>query len=102
MFPYLTHPKFFNQPILLASGDQKDPQSVIQKFFEDYQLAELRDFISQTSYVCMVSNLSPFDDPEERANILLYHHRLEELYEALSLLPYCRNAPNIQPSGKSD
>jgi len=102
MFQFRNHSEFFNQPILLATADLEDPQSVIQKFFEDYKLTELRDFVSQTNYLCMVSNLPPFDDPEERANILLYHHRLEELYEALSLLAKLGYVTKIGNSSKSE
>jgi hypothetical protein len=102
MFPYTTHPKIFDQPLLLSAEDQKTPETLIRRFLDDYKLRELRDLIGHCNYLCMVVDVPPFNDPEERANILLYHHRVEELYEALHLLASQGYISKIGKSSKSE
>jgi len=42
MSHFHNHPHFFNQPILLSKERQNDPKAFLERFFDDYNMCELR------------------------------------------------------------
>jgi len=86
MSHFQQHPAFFNKPIKLTEEEKKDPMSVIIDFFTDYNLSEVREINQSIDHICLTSDAPPFDDPEERDNLLSFRENEEKLMEAALLL----------------
>jgi len=59
---------------------------VIIDFFTDYNLSEVREIHQNIDRVCLTSDEPPFDDPEERDNLLSFRDSEEKVMEAALLL----------------
>ena len=86
MSHFQQHPAFFNKPIKLSEDEKKDPMRVIIDFFTDYNLSEVREINQNIDHVCLTSNVPPFDDPEERDNLLSFRESEEKVLEAALIL----------------
>ena len=80
------HPKFFNNPIRLTEEEKMAPIKVIIDFFTDYNLSEVREINQNIDHICLTSDAPPFDDPEERDNLLSYRESEEKVIEAALIL----------------
>jgi hypothetical protein len=86
MSHFQQHPAFFNKPIKLTEEEKKDPMSVIIDFFTDYNLSEVREIHQNIDHICLTSDVAPFDDPEERDNLLSFRDSEEKVMEAALIL----------------
>jgi len=86
MSHYLNHPEIYNHPIRLTEEEKKNPDKVLKQFCSDYSLHELRDHQWNQLEVCLATDNTPFDDPEERANFIYRHGQMERMFEALFLI----------------
>ena len=62
------------------------PIKVIIDFFTDYYLSEVREINQNIDHICLTSDAPPFDDPEERDNLLSYRESEEKVIEAALIL----------------
>ena len=83
---YLKHPEFFNQPLLLSEELQKDPGAILYRFFTDYNLSELREYLDEMQQTCLTTDNSPFDVPTKRGDLLLLIKNITRLLEAAYLI----------------
>jgi len=83
---YLEHPEIFNSPILLSEEEHKTPEAVLRRFFTDYNLSELREFLSEMQETCLTTDNPPFDQPSKRADLILFCRNIELQFEAAFLL----------------
>jgi hypothetical protein len=86
MSHFQQHPKFFNKPIKLTEEEMKNPIRVIIDFFTDYNLSEVREINHNIDRVCLTSDAPPFDDSEERDNLLVFRESEEKVMEAAFML----------------
>jgi|SRR6186713_847220 len=86
MSVFLQQAEFYNLPIHLTDEQKANLPQVLANFFVDYRLSELRDLLSQIDEVCLTTNTWPFCEPEKRADLILYHKKLEILFEATFLI----------------
>lgn len=56
MHPYDLHPEFYNKPNQLTEEELANPMAVIQQFFEDYHLIEVRKHIHSLLEVSITSS----------------------------------------------
>jgi hypothetical protein len=56
------------------------------RYFEDYSLSEIRDHLWSMVELCLMSDREQFNDPEDRADLLEFYARSEELIEAALIL----------------
>lgn len=82
MFPFLIQPKLYEQPIWLSKEEKESPLQVLEKFFEDYKLNELRFYLWQMVEACLTSENSQFAEPVERADLLHLYQAMEKALEA--------------------
>ena len=82
MFPFLIQPHLYEQPMWLSKEEKEAPLLVLQKFFEDYKLNELRFYLWQMVEACLTSENSQFAEPVERADLLFHYQALEKVMEA--------------------
>lgn len=99
MAHFQKHPAFFNKPIILTDEEKNDPMSVIIDFFTDYNLSEVREIHQNIDHVCLTSNAPPFDDPEERNNLLSFRESEEKVMEAALILMETKS--DVSPSTHS-
>jgi hypothetical protein len=58
--------EFYDKPIRLSEGEKKDPFIVLDEFFTDYNLSEIREINQQADQACLTTDTPPFDDPDKR------------------------------------
>ena len=92
MSHFKQHQEFFDKPIRLSEDEEKEPIKVLEEFFTDYRLSEIREINQQTNRVCLTSDIPPFQDPEERDRLLSYREREEKLIEAAAILLHIQKA----------
>ena len=86
MSEFLNHPEFYNRPVSLTQDEIEFPIKVINQFFSDYNLSELRAIHDDIEEVCLTTDAPPFADGDQRSNFLLYQHNLIRLFEAVFVL----------------
>jgi hypothetical protein len=86
MSHFQQHQEFYDKPIKLSAEEKNDPLKVIDEFFTDYNLSEIRKINHDVDRVCLSSDTPPFQDPEERDLLISYRESEEKVLEAASLL----------------
>ena len=86
MSHYLQHRDFFDKPVLLSEKEMQYPLEVLDDFFTDYRLSEIREINDNIVHVCLTNELPHFNDPSERDQLLNYRQREEKALEAALLL----------------
>ena len=86
MLYYQLHPEIFDLPILLTEQEKETPLRVIEEFFEDYKMSEIRDLHQRVHHICLTEDAPPFDEGSERDRLIVFRERIEKLLEAAWLL----------------
>jgi len=86
MSPFQLHSQFYNHPIHLTAEQRENPSNVLDAFFTDYSLSEVRNILSTTTEVCLTCDIHPYDIGEKRGDFLYFQKQLELLLEAAFLL----------------
>jgi hypothetical protein len=84
MHPFDLHPEFYNKPILLKEEELANPIIVIQQFFDDYHLIEVRKHLHSLLEVAMTAPNTIYDDASVRDAVVCFCERVEKLVEAES------------------
>lgn len=95
MSPSLKLPEFYNQLIRLSEEQRANPYDILEGFFCDYKLSELRNLLREMLETCLTTDEPPFGVAERRADLLLYIPKMEELLEAAYIV-----AKQWQDTGK--
>ena len=98
MSHFQQHQEFFDKPIWLSEEEEKDPLKVLEEFFTNYRLSEIREINQETSRVCLTSDIPPFQDPEQRDRLLSYREIEEKLIEAAAILLHNRGTDDHSAS----
>ena len=86
MSQFLENKELYDRVLLLNEKEKSNPLGVLEQFFDDYRLHEYRDTLWTMVETCLTTNNTPYDDPEERANLLLRHNDFLRVLEAGTLL----------------
>jgi hypothetical protein len=86
MSHYINHSKFYDQPILLSRDEIEDPYRVLDRFFGDYRLSEVRHILSEIKETCLTTDNTCYSEPAERANLITFCNRIERVLEAVQLI----------------
>jgi len=89
MYRFMDHPDFYNKPICLT--ENVEALKVINRFFADFSLSELRDILWNWFEAAITSDNDQYSNPEDRASLLYRCRRLEELIEAAFVLNQIEN-----------
>jgi hypothetical protein len=82
MSHFQQHKEFFNKPIYLSEEEKKAPLDVIKEFFADFSLSEIREIHEQIDQACLATDNHPFDEPEERDQLMYFRRKEEKALEA--------------------
>src|SRR5579859_5060118 len=101
----LSQPEQYNLPCRLTPEQINNPYQVLEDFYCDHSLGDIRKLFSEIGEACLTSNKWPFNDGEKRADLLYYYKKIETLLEAAYVIADTRkgeayNACNNQPSPK--
>jgi hypothetical protein len=83
---YQQHQQFYNQPIRLTQSQIKSPREVIEDFFSDLRLHDIREDLAKLLECAMITDCEHFEMPKQRASIITFLEHLEEMIEAAYLL----------------
>jgi hypothetical protein len=86
MYHFQQHQEFFDKPIRLSDQEKANPISVIEGFFTDYRLSEIRELNQQMDHICLSTDSPPFQDADERDRLLGYREDEEKALEAAFLI----------------
>ena len=86
MSHFLTNPQVFNQSLRLSDQERKAPYAVLMKYCNEYSLSELRYTLWEIVSACLTSDNPYFSDAGDRANLLTWYEKTEELIEAIYIL----------------
>jgi hypothetical protein len=75
-----------NSPIHLSTEEIDNPQLVLEKFHDFFQLNSVRTSLSDLLQVALSSDAPTYDSGLKRSNLLHLHHQMNRLVEATSLL----------------
>ena len=95
MSHFQQHQEFYDKPIRLSEEEQNDPLKVIDEFFTDYTLSEIREINHDVDRVCLSSDAPPFHDPEERDLLISFREGEEKVLEAASILVESKKAEQL-------
>jgi hypothetical protein len=77
---------FSDQLILLTEEQQHNPFAVLEDFFADNNLPELRAFFSDIRHTCLTTDTGPFREAEKRSTLLNLHTKIEAVFEAAYII----------------
>jgi hypothetical protein len=86
MYHFQQHKEFFDNPIHLSDQEKVNPIRVIDGFFTDYSLSEIRELNQQMDHICLSTDSPPFEEPDERDRLLCYRKDEERVLEAAFVL----------------
>ena|SRR6185312_10642042 len=86
MSAFLNHPEFYNHPVCLTDDEIKFPITVIDRFFTDYHLSDIRTIHDEIEEVCLTTDAPPFANGRQRSDFLFYLNNLIRLVEAAFLV----------------
>ena len=75
------HPDFYRHPIHLSEEHRKNPSVFLHKFFNDYNLCDLRAMLAEIAETCLTTNTPPFNESDKRGNLILLLKNMECLLE---------------------
>jgi hypothetical protein len=77
---------FSDQLILLTEAEQNNPFIVLEDFFYDNNLPELRSIFSEILQTCLTTDTGPFREAEKRSTLLNLHTKIETVFEAMYII----------------
>lgn len=78
--------KAFNQLTCLSQEEQENPAEVLEAFFENYHLKEIKEYLWDWLVAALSSNNGTYQTGEARSNLLFFYENIETLAEAIFLL----------------
>ncbi len=70
----------------MTEDQKKQPLKVINEFFDNTRLHEVRETIASLLKVALTTDNDEFSEPEQRASVVFFCQQLEELIEAAFIL----------------
>jgi len=76
----------YNQPIRLSKEEKESPTKVFSEYFYDYDLCDVRQHLWQFLEIALTASEEVFSEHGDRATLLAFYERTEELIEAAFLI----------------
>jgi hypothetical protein len=86
MYHFLNRPDIYNLPIRLSKKDKEGPVNVFSEYFCDYELCDVRQHLWLLLEIALTAPDEVFSEPTDRADLLTFYKRTEELIEATFII----------------
>jgi hypothetical protein len=83
---YNTHPQWYNQPLRLTKEQKQDPLPVLDEFFQNYHLNEVRQTLWEWLSEVLSSPRSISNDYHDRNNHIFFYEKIESAIEAVFII----------------
>ena len=77
-----THPQLDNQPLRLTEEERRDPYIVLEDFFSNFHLQDIREMLWDWLVAAMSSESTQYSTGYARSNLVFVYEKLELLIEA--------------------
>lgn len=79
---FQSHPDFYNHPIRLSEEDKAGPLEILQDFFQNCPLSDVRQLLWHMVETSLAVPDCVFDSASERQTLLWFYRELETVLEA--------------------
>jgi hypothetical protein len=86
MSHFLYRPDIYNQPIRLSVEERESPLKVLNEYFSDYDLGDVRHYLWLFLSISLTTNDEAFCEPGDRPTLLTFYEKTEELIEAIFIM----------------
>ena len=86
MSHFLYRPEIYNLPIRLSVEERENPLNVFSEYFCDYELSDARHHLWLLLEIALTAPDEVFSEPTDRADLLAFYKRTEELIEAVFII----------------
>jgi hypothetical protein len=86
MSQFDNHPEFYDQPIRLSEEQKMEPFSVLQVFFQNCHLHEVRKMLWKMLECSLTIRYSVYDEAADRSQLLWFYREIETMAEAAFVL----------------
>lgn len=76
------HPEWENQPLRLNEEERQNLYGVLEHFFRDFDLQDIREILWDWLVAAMSTESGSYDSGYSRSNLIFVYERLESLIEA--------------------
>lgn len=77
-----THPQLDNQPLRLTEEERQDPYIVLEDFFSNFHLQDMREVLWDWLVAAMSSESCQYNTGFARSNLVFVYEKIELLVEA--------------------
>jgi hypothetical protein len=77
-----THPQLENQPLRLTEEEKQDPYIVLEDFFSNFHLQDMREMLWDWLVAAMSAESSAYNTGYARSNLVFVYEKLELMIEA--------------------
>jgi hypothetical protein len=81
-----THPQLDNQPLRLTEEERQDPYLVLEDFFSNFHLQDMREMLWDWLVAAMSAESSAYNTGYARSNLVFVYEKLELLIEAAKVI----------------
>ena len=81
-----THPQLDNQPLRLTEEERQDPYIVLDDFFSNFHLQDMREMLWDWFVAAMSSESSAYNTGYARSNLVFVYEKLELFIEAVQVI----------------
>lgn len=81
-----THPHLDNQPLRLTEEERQDPYIVLDDFFSNFHLQDIREILWDWLVAAMSAESSAYNTGYARSNLVFVYEKLELFIEAANVI----------------
>ena len=81
-----THPQLDNQPLRLTEEERQDPYIVLDDFFSNFHLQDVREMLWDWFVAAMSAESSAYNTGYARSNLVFVYEKLELFIEAVQII----------------
>jgi hypothetical protein len=81
-----THPQLDNQPLRLTEEERQDPYIVLEDFFSNFHLQDMREMLWDWLVAAMSAESSAYNTGYARSNLVFVYEKLELFVEAVQVI----------------
>lgn len=81
-----THPQLDNQPLRLTEEEKQDPYIVLEDFFSNFHLQDMREMLWDWLVAAISAESGAYNTGYARSNLVFVYEKLELFIEAVQVI----------------